>query len=448
MTVLTGGSLRDRIKYGLWQYPPSQRIIRWSVNKLAFLWRSLMFRTTVVAVSGSLGKTTTKELLKNILANQWSTLATVHNQNDLFGVPRTLLRIRPWHRLAVIEVGIGSPGQMEHLAHLVRPDVAIFLNISRTHSTSFRSLDERAAEKFKLACRLKKNGICLFNADDHRLAERTGHLSQRIVSFGRAVDADFRVKDASGVWPQRLCLTIEHRGETFFFQTQLVGDHWCHSVASVIATAATLGVPMNAIASSIGKIEPFPGRIQPTVLPSGAVLFRDDYNASTTALQSSLSVLATADAARKILVLSDFSDFPGNRRKRLQHLATEITGKVDLCVLVGRDAAYGARRILRSKGSGPYAVAFSTLREASEALRAELKKGDLVLLKGRTTDHITRLYFSLIGSIGCWKDDCKRTVLCDFCPELGAGVQQALPSPQEKIRSETRETREELPLHQ
>ncbi|HEY7535414.1 MAG TPA: Mur ligase family protein, partial [Thermodesulfobacteriota bacterium] len=117
---------------------------------IAYLWRCLLFRTTFIAITGSIGKTTTKECIAAIFSAHFPTEKTHGNQNDSYGVPRTILRVRPWHRFAIVEIGIDRPGRMYRLARLVSPDIAIVLTIARTHTTAFTTLEDTAAEKAQI----------------------------------------------------------------------------------------------------------------------------------------------------------------------------------------------------------------------------------------------------------------------------------------------------------
>lgn len=149
--------------------------LRWCgrqvVYTLAYIWRRLLFRTTFIAVTGSLGKTTTKECIGAILSAHFPTAKTVRNQNDRSGIPRTIFRVRPWHRFAVIEVGTDRPGSMVRYARLVKPHLAVVLTVAGTHTKSFSTLDEAAAEKAKIVEALRRGGLAILNAEDPRVRE-------------------------------------------------------------------------------------------------------------------------------------------------------------------------------------------------------------------------------------------------------------------------------------
>ena len=379
-----------------------------------------MFRTTFIAITGSLGKTTAKECLSAILSSHFSTVKTLLNQNDIYGLPRNILRVRPWHRFAVLELGIGKPDHMKTLAPIILPDVAIILNIKRTHTTAFRDLDEHAYAKSLLLDKLRPGGVAVLNGDDPRVTAMADHERFKVRFFGTSSSFNLWANQVTGRWPERLKFYVHSNNETHDVETQLVGTHWLPSVLSALTTATFFNVSLKECITGLNNVEPFPGRLQPVRLPMGAIILRDDYIANIDVLEASLRVLKDASASRRLLVMSDFSDFGKNRRNRLRYLGQQAVRVADVFVIIGESSAYGRRRAIE-EGMGTENVhAFKFPEQAVEFLRAELKQGDLMMLKGRTTDHIARIFFALLGNIKCWKRKCSKTVLCDHCPELGA----------------------------
>jgi UDP-N-acetylmuramoyl-tripeptide--D-alanyl-D-alanine ligase len=388
----------------------------------ALVWRRLMFRTTFVAVTGSMGKTTAKECLAAALASRFPTFKTRGNQNDWFRVAEMVLRVRPWHRFAVIEVATSHNGMIRRSARAVRPDIAVVLKVGRAHMMNFRTLETVAAEKGQLVAALRKGGIAVLNADDPRVARMADPSKHRVVWFGSAAGTDFQAEDLSSRWPERFSFLVRAAGEERRIETQLVGTHWVNSVLAALAAAHVCGVPLEDAAAAIARVEPSPGAMQPAALPCGAVVIRDEKSGSIDQVGPSFDVLAQASAARKIVVMSDVSDDSQKPRTRLAAIGRAAARVADCAVFVGDRAGYGVRGAVAAGMDAGAAHAFASLEAAAEFLRTELRAGDLVLLKGRATDHISRLYFAQLGPVGCWKTDCKKTRLCDRCDEPG-GVQ-------------------------
>jgi UDP-N-acetylmuramoyl-tripeptide--D-alanyl-D-alanine ligase len=161
--------------------------------------------------------------------------------------------------------------------------------------------------------------------------------------------------------------------------------------------------------------------MQPMLLPGGAVVLRDDYDGSFDAFAAGLRVLAEAGDARRVAVIADASDYGSTaRRRRVRVLGREVAAVADVAVFVGEAAAFGRRGALEAGIATENVHAFAALPDAARFLGETLRDGDLVLLKGRVSDHLARLYFAQLGAVGCWKEHCPKVMLCDECPELGA----------------------------
>ncbi len=388
----------------------------------AFLWRCALRRTTFVAVTGTHGKTTTKEMLAAALGAGGPTYASSDNDNTGLLLTRNLLRVRPRHRFAVIEIGVGAPGEMRRLARLVRPDVALVLTVLRTHMKAFGSVEAHAAEKALLLAALGRDGVAVLNADDPHVAGMAAAVRGTVVRSGTSPELDVWAEGAVSAWPGRLEFDVHTRsGETCRVRTRLVGTHWCAAATAALAAARSQGVPLSAAADALAAVAPFRGRMQPVLLPCGAVVIRDEYDGSIDTFEAGVEVLATARAARRIAVIADVSDFGATvRRKRVAYLGRKVAPAVDLAAFVGSAAGHGRNAAVAAGLAAGSAYAFPDMRATVEFLRATLGPGDLVYLKGRVSDHLSRVVFALLGPIRCWKTECQLRILCDRCKELGA----------------------------
>lgn len=387
---------------------------------LAYLWRRVLTGTTFVAVTGSLGKTTAKECLAAALATAAPTVRSRGNQNNGALLWRNVLRVRPWHRFAVLEIGVEAPGRMAAAAAIVRPDVAVVLNVARTHSGGFRDVEEHAAEKEVLVRALSSDGIAVLNVDDARVAAMAARAHCRVVRFGALASADVRVEETDARWPGRLRLrAVTPAGERVEVHTRLVGEHWRTSVAGALAAAWVLEVPAAAAAAAFAGVETVPGRLQPVRLPSGAIFLRDEYNGSVDTAVAAFEVLRTARAERRVLVVTDLSDIEGHVRHRRRFVADAAARVADALVVVGQSAEVGRRRAIEAGMRAEDVHAFISLEEAARFLGSELRDGDVVLLKGRTTDHAARLALAQLGPVRCWVPHCTPRRWCESCWRLG-----------------------------
>jgi UDP-N-acetylmuramoyl-tripeptide--D-alanyl-D-alanine ligase len=396
--------------------------LRWRYKQflyvLAYVWRRLLLRTTFIAITGSVGKTTTKELIAAIFSAHFSTAKTLYNQNDFYGVPRTILRVRPWHRFAVVEIGTDQPGLVGRSARLVRPDIAVVLAVARTHTKAFKTLEDTAAEKAQILEALPSQGLAILNGEDDRVRKMADGCPCKVKMFGRSNGLDLWADEVSSKWPARLTLRAHTEAETQLVKTNLVGEQWANAILAALVTATACGIPLTAAAAQIEQVQPFPARMQPATLAGRAVVLRDESDNSPDTLLAALRVLEESIATRRVLVIGDVSDFRGNPRQRFKALGKTAAQIFDLAVFVGEHAHHAARTAVSSGMKPESAVNFIDPHSAALYLKSELRDGDLVLLKGRASDHLSRVFFAQFGNISCWKTRCRKTFVCDFCKEL------------------------------
>lgn len=263
------------------------------------------FEIPMIAVTGSYGKTTVKEMLASILSIQGATLATQGNLNNEIGVPLTLLRLLPEHRAAVIEMGARRKNDIRYLMSLSMPTVSVLNNAGVAHIEMFGSKENIAHAKGEIFSSLGENGTAIINRDDQYADYWAGLLAnqQRIIHFGVSEDADFRATQ----------IRLEPQGSHFTLtahdlHTQITlaspGEHNIKNALASAAGASALGVPLNTIKLGLEAFRPATGRLEFKVGISGASIIDDTYNANPDSMRAALSVLAKAQGA-KILVMGD-----------------------------------------------------------------------------------------------------------------------------------------------
>jgi UDP-N-acetylmuramoyl-tripeptide--D-alanyl-D-alanine ligase len=169
--------------------------------------------------------------------------------------------------------------------------------------------------------------------------------------------------------------------------------------------------------------------MHPQILPNGAIMLRDDYNGSIDSFERAIDVLRDARVERRILVVSDCSDLRRKPHQRQQYFGKVASGASDLAVFVGERSGYAVRSAVANGMDQSCVHACFSLDDAAELLRRELRAGDLVLLRGRTQDHLARIYFQVIGSVDCKLIPCRKRCLCDECEELGFRADNSLNAP-------------------
>ncbi len=389
-----------------------------------------MFRATFIAITGSVGKTTATECLKAMLASRFEINATEFGGNSGFGLATIVLRTRPRHRFTVIETGTSAPGVLRKAAWMIAPDSVVVLAVAGSHTHKFATLDDIAVEKSQLLSRLGRRGLAILNGDDPRVAAMAVRCHARVVTFGRSPQFDLWADEVSSVWPARLSFQVHYRQESRRVQTRLIGEHWLTSVLGALAAALWNGVELDRAAAALEHVEPTRGRLQPAPLPSGALMLRDEHSASFTTLVPALRVLKQV-RGRRILVFHDEFDSGLNFRERLRRLGDLAAGSTDLILLFGNENRRARRSAIEGGADAAKVLSFPDLWAVAEHLRANLGPGDVVLLRGRESDSVERVYFAQLGSVGCRLPGCGRHGLCDYCTELRPGLEDAacLPAP-------------------
>ena len=403
-------------------YKPSQRVRKSTIIAAAYIWRRLLFRTTFIAITGSTGKTTTKEFLAEILAQKYSVMKTPGswNHRKFLGPEMTILKTRPWHRYAVLEVGIESPGDMEPVARLLKPDMAIILNVKCCHYRVFRSLESIAIEKAKLIKFLRKGDVAILNQDNPLTANISLATGVTKLGFGTASNNDVRLIDAQSTWPERLELKVDVDHKIHTIKTQLLGTHWTASILAALTAARYCNVSMTDALRAIDNVKPVWSRMQPIELKAyGATFIRGEYHASIDDLEVAIEFMNGAKANRKLLVLSDFCDSNMKSRPRANRLGKMAADCADIALFVGDAGDRCVKAAINAGMTDETALSFTSTSQATAFLKRSLQQGDLVLVKGLTSHHLSRVYLGLLGDVKCSLQSCSVQHLCDTCPKLG-----------------------------
>jgi UDP-N-acetylmuramoyl-tripeptide--D-alanyl-D-alanine ligase len=384
----------------------------------AFFWRRLMFRTTFIAVTGSVGKSTATAALASVLSSHFSVNASPVGKNNRAALAQTVLGTRFRHRFTVIEVGTRAPGALRRAAWMIDPDVVLMLRVLNIHSNVFPTLDDMAAEKAQLLSRLGKRGVAIFNADDPRVLAMRERCRGPVRTFGLAPGSFMTASEISSIWPRRLSFRAECEGESALVQTSLVGEHMVYAALGALATAVHCGVPLAKAAECFPSIQPVPGRMQPMHLPNGATVLRDEFNSTLPALEAALDVLRVAEVSRRIVVLGDVLDSGLSERPRFRQVGTLAAQAADMAIFLGDLGKPAAKAAIAAGMPAKSALHFKTLQEAADFLRLEFRAGDLVLIHGWAGRHIERVILAQLGTLGCWVERCPKMRRCEDCSEL------------------------------
>ena len=372
--------------------PVSQIVVADAVTALADLAREVVARVRsvgdlrIVGITGSNGKTTTKNLLARILADEGETIAPRGSFNNEVGAPLTMLRVTETTRYLVSEFGASAVGDIARLAGLVAPDVGIVLMVGLAHAGGFGGIDETVAAKSELVEAIRPGGVAVLNADDPRVASMAAIAERRDVAvrwFGRGASAQVRADDVEVSATGTTCVIVDG-DERMPLRLRVLGEHHILNALAAMTAARELGVPL---AASIERLESVELAERWRMQPLGSERVRiinDAYNASPDSMAAALRTIAqiVEPGERKVAVLgamSELGDLAGEEHDRVGLLAVRL--RFERIVVIGAEAR---RLYLAAIGEGSWdgeAVFFATADEAFDYLLGELRDGDRVLVK-------------------------------------------------------------------
>ena len=341
----------------------------------------------LVAVTGSMGKTTTRRFASTLLRQRYQVCESSGNLNNHFGVPLSLLRLRDDQEVAVLELGMNHPGEIRTLSLICQPDVAVITNVAPVHLEFFRSLDHIAAAKAEILEGMRDGGTLLFNGEDERLCSMARRFDGPSMDFGTAGDHRFNV--GAETWPALQGMKIAIQTPTSRFQTcvPLSGKHYLFNIAAAVAVAVTLGLSDAQIGQGVGGLRALDQRGQIRSLsPARGVnltLIDESYNSNPDALRSVLEDFAGwAWKGRKLAVLGDMLElgksaveFHRETGRHLPHL------EIDLVLTVGALARHILEGALEAGMSSHQVFSTQDSPTAATLLRGLVQDGDLVLVK-------------------------------------------------------------------
>jgi len=375
-------------------------------------------RSVVVAITGSCGKTTTKDLLYHILSARWHGLKSPGTFNGFYTHAKILLRMIPWrHKFAVLEIGTDVPGKIDFLTRATRPDISIVLNIGLDHYRSFRTREAVSEEKINIIAHLPINGLAVLNADESLIMEKAGRTRAPILTFGTTANAGIRAENISSAWPDRLLLDVIIHGARHRVHTRLCGDAGVNSVLSGIAVATHLGMSMSEILPAIASFEGSYLRMTPVTLPDGSTFILDDWKSPHWSVDLVLKFLTEARAPRKILVLGTVSDTSGSQSKKYNQIIRQALTCVDMVIVTGSRSEFFQG--ITGKHDPDRVKVISDLKVVADTLQQLIIPSTLVVLKGTTKqDHLQRLLHNQIKPIRCWSSTCRLQQPCRNCKQL------------------------------
>jgi UDP-N-acetylmuramoyl-tripeptide--D-alanyl-D-alanine ligase len=341
--------------------------------------------TKVVAITGSAGKTTTKEVTAELLAARYRVVRNRGNLNNHIGLPLSLVELRQRPEIAVVELGMNHPGEISTLVRVAEPDVRVWTNVGEAHLGFFASLDAIADAKAEIFEAASPDTVLVANADDDRIVSRLPSFAGRVVSFGIDRQADVRASEVVDRGIDGTSARITTSRGSVEMATPLVGRGNLANILAATAVAEEFGVVLETIAELAAALRPAAHRGEIVRLRSGITIIDDSYNANPTATRRAIEVLTgSASGGRRIAVLGEMLEL-GDRASELHATVgrAAAAAKVDVLLVVGGAPAAALADAAVAAGLSKNAVQyFATSAEAADAAVATTKAGDLVLVKG------------------------------------------------------------------
>jgi UDP-N-acetylmuramoyl-tripeptide--D-alanyl-D-alanine ligase len=340
---------------------------------------------TVIAITGSAGKTTTKEMTAELLSAQYTVFRNRGNLNNHIGVPLSLLELRTRPDVAVVELGMNHAGEIRTLVGIAEPDVRVWTNVGDAHLGFFASADAIADAKAEILEGARTTDLLVSNADDERIRARASAFSGRTLTFGLSAEADVRASGVQHLGLDGMTATVVTPHGEARLATPLPGSGNLLNLLAATAVATDMGVPLAEVIERARRMKPAPHRGEVLRLPGGVTLVDDSYNSSPAALERALETIkAATGSARKVAVLGEMLEL-GAHAPRLHAQAGRLAAESDLGLLVavGGDGAQALASAAVNAGMPSTAVIYvPTSGEAAELAGRRIRAGDLVLVKG------------------------------------------------------------------
>ncbi len=341
----------------------------------------------LIAITGSMGKTTTKELTAALLSTRYSVLKSRGNLNNDFGLPQALLELEPSHDVAVVELAMSSAGEIARLARIAEPEIGVVTNVAPVHLQFFDSLDDIGRAKRELIEHLNRErgeATAVLNGDDPRVKRFAEGFKGRTVMFGRHRGVDFLATEVELAPPQGTSFRVQGPSLNAEFKMSLLGAHNVENALAAIAAASLFGVPADKMAKALATFKNLPGRSEILTLPGGVTLVNDCYNSNPRAMESMLETLAAwTGVKRRIVVAGEMLELgppSAQWHRAVGRKCAECA--VDWVIGVQGDARFFLEGAC-DEGFDPSRLRFfATALEAAEFCRTLLREGDLALVKG------------------------------------------------------------------
>ncbi|PYV90189.1 MAG: UDP-N-acetylmuramoyl-tripeptide--D-alanyl-D-alanine ligase [Acidobacteria bacterium] len=338
----------------------------------------------VVGITGSTGKTTTKEITSSFLAARFRVFKSLGNFNNDYGLPLSILKLQEEEEVAVLELGMSAAGEISRLSKIAQPDIGVVTNVNPVHLEFFQSIHRIAQAKRELVENLPSNGVAVLNNDDPHV-RRFGHFFPgQVLTYGVRTAAGYRVSEIRFHGLNGSEFRLDHKGSGYLFSLPLIGLHNVYNCLPAIVVAHCLGLGFEVVDQRIKQLEPSPGRGEILHFAGGFTIVNDSYNSNPAALETMIQFLKRVPGyKRKILVGGEMLEL-GARSPEFHRSCGDLAAKAKLDFILGVSGqACHLVEAARARGyDADHALFFENAMGAGVWLSPKVRAGDLILIKG------------------------------------------------------------------
>jgi UDP-N-acetylmuramoyl-tripeptide--D-alanyl-D-alanine ligase len=338
----------------------------------------------VVAITGSNGKSTTKEMSASVAGVRFNVLKNEGNLNNQFGLPLTLLKMNETHQVAILEMGMNEKGEIEKLSRIAEPDAGVITNIGRAHLEKLGSIENIRDAKGELIKGISENGTVILNSDDPLVMGLKNGFKGRVITFGINSPADItavNIRKNEDIGHQ---FTLRVDGRDIVINLSYPGYHNIYNALSAAAVGKSLGIALNDIKNGIESFKPLPMRMEQFMIDGEITFINDAYNANPSSMEAAIRALSIADfPGEKFLVVGDMLELGDFSEEAHRHIGRLIASEpIDCLITVGAESKHIFSEAVLSGMSRGRAYHCENFDEVAFILDDELKPGDCVMLKG------------------------------------------------------------------
>ncbi|HAX25703.1 MAG TPA: UDP-N-acetylmuramoyl-tripeptide--D-alanyl-D-alanine ligase [Thermomicrobiales bacterium] len=352
-----------------------------ALQSLAAYWRSLFSEARVIGITGSIGKSSTKEVISAVLAQRYEVTRSRKSFNNEIGLPLSVLEMTPDTDVVVLEMGGAYAfGEIGHLAQIARPTIGVVTNVSHSHLGRMGSLDAIAKTKTELVEALPADGLAVLNIDDRRVRAMAERAKCRVVYYGTDPAADYYATELESHGIEGISFTLHHGDVQSYVSVPLMGRHSVHMALVGVAIGTELGL---SLADILRGFQAPDIQLRLLLLPgvNGSTVLDDSYNANPASCVAALNLLAELDATRRVAVFGDMYELGTYEEEGHRRVGGRAAETVDALYTMGPLARLIAAEAVKARPDLPVEM-FDDKRALEDALRRDLRPGDLVLIKG------------------------------------------------------------------